>query len=655
MALKMDRLSKYLNKNKKNFSLTFFIIDIVLFALCFLFAFYIDSLNAFNDVMLFYGQHKASLGMTMLLCLPCLITTIAIMFFSNVYRIAWRYAGTMEMLRLMLIAFVSIIFALIYRGLFTFIFREGDVSPNADNVNLMVVLFAYFMFFLLATMYRILSKLLAGVHSGLKIKDKYTLSSDKVIVYGAGYNGAALVKRMIENPKDGYIPVALIDDNPDKKGMLISGVEVVGGREMLTEIMNKYNAKSIVIAISSLNKRQLREIFDYVKQFGLRIMITSAISDASSTLNGDVVSIRNIKIEDLLHRDEHDMDKALVDGFIKDKVIMVTGGAGSIGSELCRQALIYGCKHLVIFDQHENGMFEINEELKKLYEADRYSLEVGTVRDRNKLREVMERYKPNVVFHAAAYKHVPMMEISADESIKNNVFGTKNVIEQCDESGVEKFVLISTDKAINPANIMGATKRVAELVLQSMAKKTKTQLAAVRFGNVLGSSGSVIPTFIRQINAGGPVTVTDKDMKRYFMTIPEAVRLVLQAGSLANGGEVFVLDMGEPVYIYDLACDLVIMSGLVPEKDIDIKISGLRPGEKLFEELQYGNESVDSTKHKDIFVCKLVNVDTDKIFNTIDKMYQAASIGDKMESERLLFELVPSEYRNLHKNPNARV
>lgn len=654
MTKGMDKLTKYLN-NKKKFTMAAFIVDIVLFTISFLIAYYIDSLNKFNDIIIVYGQHRAGLGITMLLCIPCLVTTISIMYLSNIYRIAWRYAGTMEMLKLLVVAFVSIFFAVIYRALFTFIYTPGDANPDADNINLMLVLFAYFMFFLTATIYRILSKLVAGINNGLKFKNKDTKTEGRVIVYGAGYNGAALIKRLIENPQDGYIPVAIIDDNPEKKGMLISNIEVVGGREMLTEAMTKYNADTIVIAISSLSKRQMREIFDYVKIFGLKIMITSAISDASKTINGDVVSIRNIKIEDLLHRDEHDMDRALVDGFIKDKVIMVTGGAGSIGSELCRQALIYGCKHLVVFDQHENGMFEINEELKKLYDSSRYSLEVGSVRDRNKLREVMERYKPNVVFHAAAYKHVPMMEISADESIKNNIFGTKNVMEQCDESGVGKFVLISTDKAINPANIMGATKRVAELVLESLALKSKTQLAAVRFGNVLGSSGSVIPTFIKQINAGGPVTVTDKEMKRYFMTIPEAVRLVLQAGALANGGEVFVLDMGEPVYIYDLACDLVIMSGLVPNKDIEIQITGLRPGEKLFEELQYGNENVDKTMHKDIFVTRLSEIDMQKVNSTLEKMSIAANAGDKEESERLLFELVPSEYRNLHKNPDARV
>lgn len=653
VSSKVNKITKYLDGNKRKFAVVPFIVDIILFALCFLISYYIDSLNKFNEILAIYGRYKANLGFTMLLCIPCLITTITIMYFSNIYRIAWRYAGTMELLRLMGVAFLSILFGMIYRGLFTFIYGEGDPNPNIDNVNLIIVLFSYFLFFFTATLYRILSKLILGFNSRVKRKSKSR--QEKIIVYGAGYSGAALIKRFIENPQDGYTPVAIIDDNPEKKGILISGVEVIGGREMLTEATYKYNATAIVIAISTLSKKELREIFDYIKQFGLKIMITNVISDASKTINGDVISIRNIKIEDLLHRDEKDMDRKLVDEFIKDKIIMVTGGAGSIGSEICRQALIYGCKHLVIFDHHENGMFEFNEELKQLYETEMYSLEVGTVRDREKLRKVMEMYKPDIVFHAAAYKHVPMMEISADESIKNNVLGTKNVIEQCNESGVKKFVLISTDKAINPANVMGATKRAAELVLESMSMETKTILTAVRFGNVLGSSGSVIPTFIKQINAGGPVTVTDKDMKRYFMTIPEAVRLVLQAGALAGGGEVFVLDMGEPVFIYDLACDLVLMSGLIPHKDIEIEISGLRPGEKLFEELQYGNEDVDKTLHKGIFVTKLAPINSQTVMGKINKLIEVANEGSKEESEKLLFDLVPSEYRNLHKNKSARV
>lgn len=616
------------------------LLDAALFIATFSLAFFIDNLNVTPSL---FGY-----GATMLLALPCMVSTIALMYVGRIYRTIWKYAGTVELLRFLIVGFASLLFGMIFRGLFTFAGREYNI-PNQLVIN------AYLIFFFLAALYRISGRLYYALkHRLLNTGTTNRSGSKRVIVYGAGYTGATLIKRLLDNPSDGYVPVAIIDDNKLKEGSTISDILVEGDRSAIKRVIEKYGADVIAIAITMISKRELRSIYDYVKQFDVQIMITTAFKDASNEINSDTISIRNIKIEDLLHRDEHIMDRTLVDGFIKDRVIMVTGGAGSIGSEICRQALIYGCKHLVIFDRHENGMFEFNEELKKLYPKERYSLEIGSVRDRRKLREVMETYKPEVVLHAAAYKHVPMMEISADESVKNNIFGTKNVIEQCNESGVKKFILISTDKAINPANIMGATKRVAELCLQNASKTFTTQLAAVRFGNVLGSSGSVIPTFIKQINAGGPVTVTDKNMKRYFMTIPEAVRLVLQAGALANGGEVFVLDMGEPVYIYDLASDLIRMSGLVPEKDIEIKITGLRPGEKLFEELQYGDENVDKTTHKDIFICKLNDVG-DNLNEALEGLRAASEAGDKELTEKLLFELVPSEYRAEHKDANARV
>lgn len=368
------------------------------------------------------------------------------------------------------------------------------------------------------------------------------------------------------------------------------------------------------------------------------------ISDAQS-VNSASLELRDIKIESLLGRDEFKVRQELVDVSVKDKVVMVTGGAGSIGSELCRQALNFGCKHLVIFDQHENGMFAIDQEFNKKYDTSRYTLVMGTVREADKLATVLEKYKPETVFHAAAYKHVPMMEISPTEAIKNNVFGTKNVIEQCQKAGVKRFVLISTDKAVNPANVMGASKRLAEMLVQTRASDGDMQMAAVRFGNVLGSSGSVIPTFLRQINEGGPVTVTDRNIKRYFMTIPEAVRLVLQTGALASSGEVFVLDMGEPVYIYDLACTLIRLSGNVPNQDIKVVISGLRPGEKLFEELRYDKEQVDNTLHEGIFVTKLETIDRKKFDRDLAELWKLAVAENEDGTEKKVFNVVPSEAR----------
>ena len=407
------------------------------------------------------------------------------------------------------------------------------------------------------------------------------------------------------------------------------------------------HAEVIVIAISKISKTHLKDIYTRCKTVGLPIKIMPPMTDANAgIMQISTLSLRDIKIEELLGRDEFKVDRELIDLAVKDKVVCVTGGAGSIGSELCRQALDFGCKHLIIFDMHENGMFELNQEFSRVYDTSRYTLVIGTVREKKKLKETFEKYKPEVVFHAAAYKHVPMMEISATEAIKNNVFGTLNVIEQSLASGVEKFVLISTDKAVNPANVMGASKRLAEMVVQTMGKsQSKMKMAAVRFGNVLGSNGSVIPIFLKQIKEGGPITLTDRYIKRYFMTIPEAVRLVLQTGAFAGSGEIFVLDMGDPVYIYDLACDLIRINGLAPEQDVKIKVTGLRPGEKLFEELRYDKEMVDSTAHEGIFVTHMEDVDP-KMFNAaLDKLKKASESEDAEKTEDVIFEIVPSESR----------
>lgn len=561
--------------------------------------------------------------------------TIAGLMAANCYRVVWRYAGVGEML--------NVIFAYMVSFVVLVIIKYAASLPFPISV---LLLYSY-LSLTLAVLLRFYKPLMSALMR--KFGDRKRVPPENIIIYGAGFTGSALIKRFINNPDEGYNPVAILDDDPSKRRQVISGVRVVGGRESIREVMKKYKATTIVIAITRINREEIRKIYTECRKYNAKVKLVSSLMGAENALNSDAISLKNVNIEDLLRRKEHNINRELLDSLVKEKTVMVTGGAGSIGSELCRQALFYGCKHLVIFDHSENGMFEINEELSRIYERSRYTLIVGTVKDRDKLRIVMEKYKPDIVFHAAAYKHVPMMEINADEAVKNNIFGTRNVIEQCAESGVGKFILISTDKAVNPANIMGASKRMAELILQGKAqeKSSKTVFAAVRFGNVLGSSGSVIPTFIKQINRGGPVTVTHREMKRYFMTIPEAVRLVMQAGALAGGGEVFVLDMGDPVYIYDLACDLIKLSGLEPNRDIKIEITGLRPGEKLFEELRFTNEDVDKTTHEGIFVCKLEGVDTFKLRNTLTKLRTAADGMDVDEAEKLIFELVPNKYRNV--------
>lgn len=562
------------------------------------------------------------------------ITPVIIFIILRGYQVVWRFAGPIEIVRISITYFATFFVLLAIQIIYY-------VTNSKISVALIFIYCAMSMILVMLTRYA--PKLYNIFRYRLSKENRKPLTN--VIVYGAGFTGAALIKRFMDNPKDGYNPVAIIDDNMEKRGNMISGIRVVGGRESIEEVIKKYDAKVVAIAITEISRDAIRQMYNYLMQFNVKVEVVNNITNAERALDSETIALRNLNIEDLLRRKSHRMDRELIDGLIKDKVVMVTGGAGSIGSEICRQALTFGCKRLVIYDHNENGMFELNEEFKKKFELNRYTLVMGTVRDKQKLANIMNSFKPDVVLHAAAYKHVPMMELNPEEAVKNNIYGTRNVIEQCEKSGVKRFVLISTDKAVNPANIMGATKRMAELILEDKSKNSNTVMAAVRFGNVLGSSGSVIPTFIKQINAGGPVTVTSFQMRRYFMTIPEAVTLVLQAGALALGGEVFVLDMGEPVYISQMAEDLIRLSGLRPNVDIPIVEIGLRPGEKLFEELSFSDENVDKTRHEGIFVCKLGDVDHAVLEEVLYDLSEAANFSDIDRVEADIFKLVPSIYR----------
>ena len=554
------------------------------------------------------------------------------------YNVVWKYAGRVEVLKFCLSYVVSFLVLLVVKAIV-------DAAFNVNYWTTQIVLFLVFAlvstgvlrFFNIVLRYiKHVRQSHEDVNAGQKPK--------RTIIIGAGNVGSVLLNRYLNNADEGYLPVALIDDDEDKQGRMLGGVLVAGGMNVIDSIVDEYKPDIFIIAISDLTKSRLKAIYERLSRFKVEIKMLPELGDVKQ-ITGATLELRDIKIESLLGRDEFKVRQELVDTSVKDKIVMVTGGAGSIGSELCRQALNFGCKHLVIFDQHENGMFAIDQEFSQKYDKSRYSLVVGTVREADKLEAVLAKYKPEAVFHAAAYKHVPMMEIAPTEAIKNNVFGTKNLIEQCQKAGVKRFVLISTDKAVNPANVMGASKRLAEMLVQTRAEDSDMQMAAVRFGNVLGSSGSVIPTFLAQIKAGGPVTVTDRNIKRYFMTIPEAVRLVLQTGALASSGEVFVLDMGEPVYIYDLACSLIRLNNMVPNEDIPIVISGLRPGEKLFEELRYDKEQVDKTLHEGIFVTKLEKIDRKKFDKALGELYKVAYGEDEEAVEKKVFSIVPSEAR----------
>lgn len=464
-----------------------------------------------------------------------------------------------------------------------------------------------------------------------------------IIIYGAGYTGATLIKSLKENNTE-FRPVAAIDDDEKKKGKRIQGVPIVGGFDTVKATMDKFGCDTVAVAISrNVTSKRLIEIYGGLKALGANVKSASLLGDRNELIPDREISLKNFRTESLLRRVEHKIDSELVHVVMSGRVVMITGGAGSIGSEICRQALLYGCSKLVIFDCSEYNMFTLDAELKEKY-AGRYDLVIGSVRDYDKVEQTVKRYGVQVIFHTAAYKHVPMMEISAAEAVKTNVIGTENVINAAKSCGVDSFILISTDKAINPSSVMGATKRVAELILQEKAESGGTKLSAVRFGNVLGSSGSVIPTFLKQISEGKNLTVTHKDMKRYFMTIPEAVSLVVQAGGLARGGEVFVLDMGKPVLIRELAEDIIRLSGLTLGRDIDIEYTGVREGEKLFEELYYDAENTDRTELDGVFVCKLGGADG-SFDDKMERLKRLAAEGNDAEVVSLLFDIVPKNYR----------
>jgi FlaA1/EpsC-like NDP-sugar epimerase len=442
------------------------------------------------------------------------------------------------------------------------------------------------------------------------------------MVVGAGEAGNMLIKEIMASDYLHKNICCVIDDSNQKVGSLLQGVKIVGNRDSIPAMVEKYEIKEIIVAIPSADKKELSAIVNICQKTGCSVKILPGIYEIVNE-EAKLGQLRDVQVEDLLGRDPIVVDLDSIMGYVTGRVVMVTGGGGSIGSELCRQLADHGVKQLIIVDIYENNAYAIQQELIMKHPDLDLKVLIASVRNTNRLKSIFEAYKPEIVYHAAAHKHVPLMEVSPNEAVKNNVFGTLKTVKAADAAGVEKFVLISTDKAVNPTNIMGATKRICEMIVQTYNKKSKTDFVAVRFGNVLGSNGSVIPLFKKQIEAGGPVTVTHPDIIRYFMTIPEAVSLVLQAGAFAKGGEIFVLDMGEPVKILDLAENLIRLSGFVPYQDINIKFTGLRPGEKLYEELLMDEEGLQDTENKLIHIGKPIKLDEEKFLADLDNLYMA--------------------------------
>ena len=545
---------------------------------------------------------------TAIRCLPAdIVIAIIVLKIFHLYNRVWTYASVEEILDVLKATVVIEAIFITYRMLFSISMPRSWYLLNFVSL------------FILIGSSRLAKRLLTR----LKRKFDDEPVKRKVMIVGAGSAASILIKE-IESSQSYAEALCVVDDNPNKKGKFMHGVPILGNRNSIPSGVEKYNITEIIIAMPSASPRDIKEIIEICNTTGRPVKILPSVAKSMKTSLSK--EVRDVSYEDLLGRDPIEVNQIGIHDFIKDKTVLVTGGGGSIGSELCRQIVANKPKKLIIFDIYENCAYEIQNELRRYYpEADIETL-IGSVRDYDRMNTLFNEYRPNVVYHAAAHKHVPLMEDSPNEAIKNNCLGTLNVVKLAEQYKVDNFILISTDKAVRPTNIMGASKRICEMIMQTYANKSKhTRFAAVRFGNVLGSNGSVIPLFLKQIESGGPVTVTHKEITRFFMTIPEAVALVLQASLYAKGGEIFVLDMGKPVKIYELAENLIRMKGHVPNKDIMIEVVGLRPGEKLYEELLMDEEGLAKTENQLIFVGQPIEIDEKEFLKNLEALIDEAN------------------------------
>lgn len=559
------------------------------------------------------------------------IITLIIFWVFRMYHSLWQYASIAELYKIVEACITAEIAYLALTAIW------GKMLPRSCYFTAGV-----FMTVAMCTsrfMYRIIRTLIQNY--------RHTSEQINIMIIGAG-EATNVLMREIANSRylDNSKVVAIIDDDPQKIGKFIRGVKVVGNRNNIKEYARYYEVDEIIFAIPSASTKTKREILNICKETPCSLKI---IPGVYQMMDGEinVKDIRNVDVTDLLGRDPINVDLESIMGYVSGKTVLVTGGGGSIGSELCRQLVKHGLKRLVIFDIYENSAYDIQQELKRDYPyADVVTL-IGSVRNTSRLEWIFDNYRPDIVYHAAAHKHVPLMEDSPNEAVKNNVIGTLNVARMADKYNVKRFVMISTDKAVNPTNVMGATKRICEMIIQYFNEKSATEFVAVRFGNVLGSNGSVIPLFKKQIEAGGPVTVTHPDIIRYFMTIPEAVSLVIQAGAYAKGGEIFILDMGDPVKIDDLAKNLIRLSGYTLGIDMEIKYTGLRPGEKLYEELLMDEEGLQDTANKLIHIGKPIEFDKEGFEDKLETIKEIAYSESEKDVREYIKEMVPT-YRPKH-------
>ncbi|TDO94159.1 FlaA1/EpsC-like NDP-sugar epimerase [Halanaerobium saccharolyticum] len=587
------------------------IIDLALVNLAVLFSFILR----FDEAWMQYFRIDYLLAIT--------VISFFVLYFSALYNKMWQYASMSELYSIFKATIVINIIFVIYIYFFRVSFPRSIIA-----INLMSDIF-----------------LLGGMRFGLRLLKDYLnrnqthKSQSRVLIIGAGDAAEMIIREMQKHPEIGKRIVGLVDDDPAKQSLEIHGNRVLGKTSKIPQLIEEYDVDEVIIAIPSADGKTIKRFYELSNKKEVKVEIVPGVYEI---LKGDVSlnQIREVKVEDLLRRDQVDLITDEISDYLQDKTVLVSGGGGSIGSELCRQVAKFNPKKIIIFDINENTTYFLERDLRDKYpNLDLVSI-IGSIRDKNKLQKVFGDHSPDVIFHAAAHKHVPLMETSPEEAIKNNILGTRNLAETAAEFKINRFVLISTDKAVNPTNVMGASKRAAEMVVQTINKKSETKFMAVRFGNVLGSQGSVIPLFKKQIADGGPLTVTHKDITRYFMTIPEASQLVIQAGALGMGGEVFVLDMGEPVKIMELAEDLISLSGLTPYEDIDIEVIGLRPGEKLYEELLCDTEDNLPTEHERIFINNLEAVDQEFLNKHLERLAKLAEKSSGSEIVAALVDLV---------------
>jgi FlaA1/EpsC-like NDP-sugar epimerase len=570
--------------------------------------------------------------------LAAVVFKIVIFAIFKLYKSLWLYAGAYEVVNVVLGSGISN-FVLSLLLIIQYHFTGALYAPRSIfAITFMIDVFAVGG---LRLLYRVYRRIVRGV--------KINMSEVKrVLIFGAGNAGAAIAKEMIKRPKLCSKPVAFVETDPYKIGYKINGIKVLDeNKYSIEEIVREEQIDEIIIAIPHAKASKINQIYSQASKTGCKVKILPSVSQM---IDESVVmqKVRDIEIEDLLGRDPVNLDTSEIEKFITCKRVLVTGAGGSIGSELCRQLAVFKPQKLYLLDNYENSLHDLLLELREKHSDIEFNPVIANIREEKHINALFQKIKPNIIFHAAAHKHVPLMELHPEEAIKNNVFGTWNVSHAADKAGVERFVLISSDKAVNPANVMGATKRIAELIVQAINTKSKTEFVAVRFGNVLGSNGSVIPIFKHQIEEGGPVTVTHPEMTRFFMTIPEAAQLVIQAGASAKGGEIFILDMGQPVRILELAENMIRLSGFEPYEDIDIKFCGVRPGEKLYEELLLNEEGIQKTKNDKIYIARPLFTDYALLKRKLELINQGILNGaDAATMREYIKELVPTFKQNL--------